>query len=318
MLGRAWWRRAWRIAVASLVVVLGGCGSSEPPLRLGTNLWPGYEPFYLARDLGYLQSRQVHLIELLSASEVIRAYRNGALDAAALTLDEALLLIDDGVPAQIALVTDTSHGTDRILAREALQMRELQGKRIGVETTALGAYMLTRALMLNDLSSEQVQVVPLELDRHEQAYLRGEVDAVVTFDPVASRLMQQGARSIFDSSMIPDEIVDVLVVRPELATQRPEQLRHLLDGWFRALDYLQREPQQATELMAVRLDMSAEQFERSVAGIRIPDRAHNRELLLTPALRAQAERLSRLMLEQRLISHPLALDDLVVSREVLE
>ena len=38
------------IVVVLFGLLLAGCGSQpEPPLRVGTNLWPGYEPLYLAR-----------------------------------------------------------------------------------------------------------------------------------------------------------------------------------------------------------------------------------------------------------------------------
>mgnify|MGYP006995473211 FL=1 len=36
-----------------LAPLISGCGGEqEPPLRIGTNLWPGYEPLNLPRDLG--------------------------------------------------------------------------------------------------------------------------------------------------------------------------------------------------------------------------------------------------------------------------
>ena len=56
-----------------------------------TNIWPGYEPLYLARHDKYLQDDKVHLIKYSSAAQVIQAYRNKLIDAAALTLDEVLL-----------------------------------------------------------------------------------------------------------------------------------------------------------------------------------------------------------------------------------
>ena len=64
----------------------------ESPILLGTNVWPGYEPLYLARSLGYWDDSSVKLVEYSSASQVIRAFRNDAIHIAALTLDEVLLL----------------------------------------------------------------------------------------------------------------------------------------------------------------------------------------------------------------------------------
>lgn len=130
------------------VLVLGACPNrTTSPLRLGTNVWPGYEPLYLARDLGYFDTTAVTLVEYLSASEVIRAFRNQALEAAALTLDESLLLLQHNIPVQVVLVTDISHGGDVVLgAPDISPFTALVGKRVGVEASALGAYVISRAL----------------------------------------------------------------------------------------------------------------------------------------------------------------------------
>jgi NitT/TauT family transport system substrate-binding protein len=59
---------------------------SEPPeekLRIGSVVWPGYEPLYLARDLGNFDETNIRLVELSSAAQVVRAYRNGVIEVAA-------------------------------------------------------------------------------------------------------------------------------------------------------------------------------------------------------------------------------------------
>ena len=70
---------------------LGMRRDPAPPLRIGTNVWTGSEPLYLARDLGYLDPRTVQLVEYPSASEVLRAFRNQAIDGAVISLDEVLV-----------------------------------------------------------------------------------------------------------------------------------------------------------------------------------------------------------------------------------
>ncbi|HET7774857.1 MAG TPA: hypothetical protein VFK74_00655, partial [Azospira sp.] len=88
-------RRRFMLAAAAAMVA--GCGGQggPAPLRLATNEWPGYEPLHLARENGYWGNAPIRLYELPSTSEVLRAFRNGALDAAAVTGDEALTLLAD-------------------------------------------------------------------------------------------------------------------------------------------------------------------------------------------------------------------------------
>ena len=117
------------------------------PLRIGTNRWLGYEPLYLARDLGLHQNLAVKLIELPSNTESMHELRNGNLEAAALTLDEALLLAQQGLPIRIVLILDQSVGADALLAKSQITtLEKLRGQRVGVENSAGGVVLLDAAL----------------------------------------------------------------------------------------------------------------------------------------------------------------------------
>ncbi|MDO9372116.1 MAG: ABC transporter substrate-binding protein [Gammaproteobacteria bacterium] len=277
----------------------------EPPLRVGTNVWPGYEPLYLARDLGYLEGSPVRLVEYASATDVVRAFLNHAIEAAALTLDEALLLADLGQEPRVVLVMDFSHGADVILGHADTQrLTDLKGRRIGVESGALGAYVLTRALQQSRMSLGEVSVVPMPISEHERAFLQHEVDAVVTFEPVRTRLLKRGAVRLFDSSEIPGEIVDVLVVRRDILERQPEVVKRLLRDWFRALAYLTAHPDDVAGRMAPREGISAAEFLAALQLLRIPDLSENRRLLAGPqaGLYEPLRRLEGVMQAQRLLA----------------
>jgi NitT/TauT family transport system substrate-binding protein len=264
-----------------LLLCLSGCGG-EPalPLRIGTFPWPGYEPLYLARDLGYLDAKAVHLVEYPTNNEVLRAFRNQAIDGIAITLDEVLLLDQDGFDPRVVLVMDISHGADAIVGRADMRtVKDLVGRRVAVVSGVMSAYVLSRALTLNGLKSSDVKVVRLEVNEHVAAFRRGEVDAAVTLEPVRSELLVAGASLLFDSTAIPGEVVDVLVVRAAYLEGNPKVVRELLDGWFRAVDYLTHQPQDAAARMAVHQQISGEQFLKSLDGLQIPSRAENLKML---------------------------------------
>ncbi|MBL4847373.1 MAG: ABC transporter substrate-binding protein [Planctomycetes bacterium] len=286
---------------------------SPPPLRIATSVWVGYEPLYLARKLGSWTSAQVRLVECSSATQSLRLFRNGSVDVAALTLDEALTLVEDGVDLRVFLVTDTSHGADAILARAPLRtVAALSGRRVGVEPGAVGAYVLLRACELSGVEPALVEIVPLEIHEQEQAFLAGRVDALVTFEPVRSRLLAHGAREVFNSKQIPGEIVDVLVVRRETLSKRGPALRLVARGWFAALRYLAAEPEAAAARMAPRQGLPPGEVLESLSGLEVPTLAENVELLAgpSPPLNARARRLSEFMLRAKLIGRPITLEAL--------
>ena len=207
-----------------LVLPLLGCmRESEPALRIGTNVWIGSEPLYLARELGRFDPRQVELVEYPSASEVLRAFRNQAIDGMVISLDELFELAVDGFQPRIVLVVDISHGADVVVGRKGLKtMRDLQGKSVAVESSALGAFVLSRALALNGMQAGDVNVVHLESNEQPGAFEKGLVDGAVTFDPYRGQFLQAGAKTLFDSTQIPGEIVDLLAVRASVVEQRPD------------------------------------------------------------------------------------------------
>ena len=310
-----WQRLLALLALFVLALALPGCmRETEPPLRIGTNVWIGSEPLYLARDLGYLGRDTVQLVEYPSASEVSRAFRNQAIDGMVVSLDELFGLAVDGLQPRIALVIDVSHGADVVVGRSGMRaMKDLKGKRVAVESGALGAFVLSRALALNGMQASDVSIVHLESNEHPAAFAKGEVDGAVTFDPYRSQLVRSGAHTLFDSSQIPGEIVDLLAVRASVLEHNPRAVQALLAGWFKALAYLVREPKDATERMAVRQQLTGEQFLLALQGVRFPSRADNLKMLSGPApsLVASGRQLMALMLEAKLLRGTVEIDALL-------
>ena len=308
-----------RMVVVGLSACLAACSQDDAePLLVGTNIWPGYEPFYLAEARGLISPNDIRLVQLSSTSEVIRAFRNRVIPVAAVTLDEALLMASEGLPVKVILAIDSSAGGDVILAKPAVsRMEDLRGRRVGVEVGALGAFVLCRAAELHNLDCKRDLVsVDLEVNEHEAAYRKDMVDAVVTFDPVRSRLLADGARLLFDSREIPNEIVDVLVVRADIAERRGGQLKKLLAGWFGALAYMRAEPAAAAAIMARREDLSGEEFMAALGGLHIPDRAENLTLLggRQPVLGQTAPALIKVMVQHGLLPAPLDVAGILAPR----
>jgi NitT/TauT family transport system substrate-binding protein len=293
------------ISGALFAGLIAGC-EVEPPavLRVGMFVWPGYAPLQLANELGSVDKAQVRLVHYSSATQVLRAFRNGAIEAATLTLDEALLLADDLPDVRVVLVMDASHGADVVLGKPGLEsLADLRGRRVGYEATALGAYMLSRALDVGGLRSDEISVVSLQIDEHERAFQTGRVDAVVTFEPTRSRLLARGARVLFDSSQIPGEILDVVVIHGRFLEQHPQGVRAMARGWFKALEFKTQRPDEAVKLLSQFLQLSVVDTVAAYQGVTLLGLTENRRLLGgdTPGLRPIGERLASVMEKKSLL-----------------
>lgn len=242
-----------------LLIFLSACSPDKPePLRVGSIPWAGYETFFLARELGYYDTSTIRLMELSTATETLRAFRQGQLDVAALTLDEAIRLSQTVTDLQILLVTNISNGADKLITQpEITTISALKGKRIGVEKGAVGAYMLYQVLQLAELQLSDITPIASTVNQHAYLMQSNQVDAVVTFDPTAYKLEQAGFQRLADSSMIDGKIIDVLVTRKATLTAFPEAFEVLLQGYWRALNFLTENAEKAYPLIAPRLGVES-------------------------------------------------------------
>ena len=311
-------RRASRRQVLSWAVsglasgALSACAAPVPAMRVGSIVFPGYELMFLARDLGLLPEQDLRLIELLSNTDTLRALAARQIEAAALTLDELMSARADGVDLRVVLVLDSSEGADVVLGRPGLSLSALAGKRIGAEDSAGGAVMLSALLKAAGLRVDQVRKVSITLDRSEEFYQRGLVDAVVTAEPWAARIERRGALRLFDSSAIPGRIVDVLAVRAEAMPMHEKALRQLVAGHFAALAHYRSQAEDASRRMAVRLQMPAQEVVAAFRGLALPDAAQNREMMRHGgSFERTLTGLQQLMVEATLLPRVQALGDIV-------
>ncbi len=307
-------RRLLRVLACTLLALLPLTGCMRVPesaLRIGTNVWIGSEPLYLARELGRLDPATVQLVEYPSASEVLRAFRNQAIDGMVISLDELFGLAADGFQPRIVLVVDVSHGADVVVGRRGMRtMKDLKGKSVAVESSALGAFVLSRALALNGMQASDVNVVHLESNEQPGAFEKGEVDGAVTFDPFRAQFLRAGGKTLFDSTQIPGEIVDLLAVRASVVDKHPNAVRALLDGWFGAIDYMKSDPKDAARRMGIRQQTSGEQFLEALRGLHIPSREENLRMLggPSPELAVTGRRLMALMVDAKLLRSELEIE----------
>lgn len=299
--------------LAMAVAWLMGCHAEEPPLRIGTYPWLGFSTLFQARTLGLFRDDEVQLLDLGNAREVARAFADGTLDAAALTLDEALRLAYMQTPGTVVMVFGHSKGGDALVARPGIgSIGELRGRRIGVETMSEGDYLLERILGEGRMHRSDVQIVDVDFDRQEQAYLAGEVDALVTMDPVRARLLGLGARVLYSSRDIEGELLDVLLVRAEALKKQPQNVAKAVDAHFRSLDLMMEDPMAAAMRVRARFG-DPTNILSGWTMIEFAGRGANLRLLGNGDFRNLAQRVEKNMVRYGLIAseivEPLKVDD---------
>ena len=241
------------------------------PLRIAINPWPGYEYATLARAKGFFEDEglEVRLLELSGLGECVRAFEREQVDGFFGTVTEVLRSRDQSHrDAQIVMVADYSDGADVILARDGVAtVGELRGRRIGIETGSLTAFILARALEQSGLAWTDVQIVHMAAMDMAAGLAEGKVDAVVTYPPLSLAIARAGTgREIFSTREIPGEVVDVLAFDASCLRERSDEVRAFIRAFHRAQEYAAANPVESMDIMAAREGITPEEFEAAISG----------------------------------------------------
>lgn len=277
-------RRLLQIAGAISTAGITGCSfGSDAPLRIAVQPWCGYQFMVLADRENFL-SPAVQLVPEDNSIAAIKAVVDGTVDGAALTLDQAFVLADRGIDLQVVLIFNVSAGADVVLARPGIAtIRDLRGKRVGVEGTSLGTIMSAKVLEAAGLRSGDVDFVRMGEDHLTGWNQLQPLDAVITYEPWRGQLLELGLQPIFDSRSLPQVILDVLAVRRDKARRSADALRELCAGHFRALDMWRQNPVDTAYRIAPLLNLPAERVAEAFQGIDLPDLSYNLSALGGPS-----------------------------------
>ena len=299
-----------RLLLALVIALVGGASTllwllsrQRQELAVAITTWPGYEYFYLAEQeqLGRPFGLQLKVQQYSSLVDQRQAFERGDVPALATTVPEAIAICQE-MPQrcpQLVLVLDESRGADRIVARSDLrEPSQLRGRRVGLERSVLGEFMLVRSFGDKPTSLKELKLQfdgPAALVQRLQ---RGDLDAVVTYAPHDTPVLNDPRfRVLFSSKSIPGEVVDVLAVDPAFARQNPHEVKALIQIWWAARAFARRNPEQAVALMAQRQQSTPEAFLNSERELNYPGPAQQKWLLASNGPMARSMRQMAALME---------------------
>jgi len=237
-------RKGWRqrngalAGLAALVLsLLIACQQQAPRFVLAINPWPGYTDFVRAQARGRYDPRRLRLDlrNFPDNDHAVQAYIAGRAEAIATTVIDVVTIC--GVAPErcpvIVYVIDESRGGDQVLARQEVRdLKGLVGRPIALDRSSLSRYLLARAFESQDLPPpvpSQLRFLPASA--WEASLRQGTVAAVVAYPPRSEMLRRAlPLDTLFTSRQLPNEILDVLAVEPELLRLHPDAVQALVQG----------------------------------------------------------------------------------------
>ena len=252
--------RLLSFAAAGLAAVLSFSAHAEKKDSFSVcwTLYAGWMPWGHASTSGIIDKWakkygiDIDVVQLNDYVESINQYSVGQFDGCTMTNMDALTIpAAGGVDSTALIVGDYSNGNDGLLIKgEGKTLADIKGMQVNLVELSVSHYFLARALESAGMSERDVTVVNTSDADIIAAYTTPSVQAAATWNPMLAEIVAQpGSTQVFDSSKIPGEILDMMVVNTQTLKDNPDFGKALVGAWFEILELMQSGTPEATEAL---------------------------------------------------------------------
>ncbi|MCY1344040.1 ABC transporter periplasmic binding protein, urea carboxylase region [compost metagenome] len=181
---------------------------------------------------------EIAVTQLNDYVESINQYSAGQFDGCTMTNMDALTIpAAGGVDSTALIVGDFSNGNDGLVIKgEGKQLADLKGMPINLVELSVSHYFLARALEKAGMSEKDIKVINTSDADIAAAFDTRDVQAVATWNPMLAEIKAKpGVSEVFDSSKIPGEIMDMMVVNTATLKDNPALGKALTGAWFEVM-----------------------------------------------------------------------------------
>ena len=247
-------------------------GGAKAPLKIAYSDWPGWVAWDIAVQKGFFKEEGVDVeMVWLEYAPSMEAYSAGKVDAVCVTNGDAMVTGASGKPSTCIVLNDYSNGNDMIVAAPGINsVKDLKGKKIGVELNLVDHLLLLKALEANGMSETDVTLTNMPTNDTPQGLASGGVQAIAAWQPNSGQALKQvaGSKAVFTSKDVPGLIYDGLYVSRESLATRKEEWAKVVKVWFRVVDFIQNEKTKAEALtvLSARVKLSPEEYAPLLGG----------------------------------------------------
>jgi NitT/TauT family transport system substrate-binding protein len=259
--------------------------SAAAPLKIAYSDWPGWVAWEIAIQKGWIKQAGVEAQFLwFEYGPSMEAFTAGKVDAVMATNGDALVTGANGAKNVIIMLTDYSNGNDMIIAKPGIKsVKELKGKKIGLEVGVVEHLMLLNALKKNGMTEADLTIVNTPTGQTPQVLASGQVDAVAAWQPNAGQALKAlaGSTAIYTSADEPGLIYDTVTVSPQSLAQRRADWVKFVSLWDKVVSYIQNPATKADALkiMAARTGSTPAEYAAFLGGTRFLTLAESAKII---------------------------------------
>lgn len=236
------------------------------PLKIGYSDWPGWVAWQVAIDKGWFKEAGVDVkFDWFDYVASMDAFAAGKIDGVAVTNGDALVVASGGAKNVMILITDYSNGNDMIIGKPGIKsLKDLKGKKIGLETGFVEHLLLLNGLEKAGLKESDVTIVNTKTNETPQALASGDLAAIAAWQPNSGEAIKRvpGAKPIYTSAKEPGLIYDVITVNPASLSSRKSDWEKVVKVWGRVVAYVNDPKTQAdaVKIMSARVGLTPQAY----------------------------------------------------------
>ena len=204
------------------------------------SIYVGWMPWDYAHTSGIVKKWadkydiKIDVVQINDYIESINQYTAGKFDGCTMTNMDALTIpAASGVDSTALIVGDFSNGNDGIVLKGKKDLKDIKGQKVNLVELSVSHYLLARGLNSVGLSEKDLSVVNTSDADMVAAYTTKNVTSVVTWNPLLSEITEMpNSHKVFDSSKIPGEIIDLMVVNTKTLEENPAFGKALTGAWY--------------------------------------------------------------------------------------
>ena len=271
------------ILTSLLALAFTGAQAQETPVAIGMSGWTGFAPLTLAKEAGIFKKNGLDVaIKKIPQKDRHLAVASGDIQCAATTVETWVAWNAAGVATTQIFQLDKSYGADGMVVKPGIaKISDIKGKTVAASAPGTAPYF-TLAWMLkkNGLTIKDVKVVNLEPQAAANAMIAGnsDIDAAMTYEPYLGAVRAKPeAGKIIATTLDYPMVMDTFGCTPKFLAENPKAAQGLANGYFEALEMIQKDPKKSFEIMGADVKQTAEQFEGSQKYLRWQDKAANQK-----------------------------------------
>jgi NitT/TauT family transport system substrate-binding protein len=263
------------LAAAASALVLCACGQpadeAEAPAEgakteftVGWTIYAGWMPWAYAEQAGIVDKWAdkygitIDVVQINDYVGSLTQFAGGDLDGVTSTNMDALTIpAASGTDTTALIVGDYSNGNDGLLLKGVSDLAAVEGMTVNLVQESVSQYFLARALESVGLQQSDVSMINTSDADMVAVWPSADVQAMATWNPMLLEIKaMDGANLVYDSSSIPGEILDMMIVNTDVLEANPDFGKAMVGIWYETMSLMQGDSEEAIAARAAMASLS--------------------------------------------------------------